>query len=208
MRTLLPYFNKWKLQINADKTEMVILTKRFTMNKIIIPLKINNIIVNPKPHIKYLGVVIDTRLRFGLHITHTLRKTFIAMQSLYALLAPNSTLSPTNKRLIYVQIIRPIMAYAAPVWCSTSKTQFNRLQRIQNKFLRCITSAGRYSRINDLHAMANIERIDTFIRDMSEKFFKEKIYASPLTSNLTSIKFDSNPRHKPIYASLPLYFED
>ena len=187
---------------------MVILTKRFSMNKIIIPLKINNIIINPKPHIKYLGVVIDARLCFKSHITHILKKTFIAMQSLYALLAPDSTLSPQNKRLIYVQIIRPIITYAAPVWCSISKAQFNRLQRIQNKFLRCITSAGRYTKITDLHAMASIERIDEFIWQLSDKFFRHKIHDSQLTNDLTSVRANSNPTHRPIYSSLPLYFED
>ena len=130
------------------------------------------------------------------------------MQNLYSLLAPSSTLSPVNKRLIYLQIIRPIITYAAPVWCSISKTQFNRMQRIQNKFLRCITSAGRYTRIDDLHQMANIERIDTFVTEISEKFFRGKTQASALTRDLTSVRHKTNPIHKPIYASLPIYFEE
>ena len=208
LRSLIPYFSQWKLQINAEKTELVILTKRFTMNKIIIPLKINDTIIKPQKHIKYLGVTIDARLRFGLHVSQALKKTFIAMQKLYSLLSPRSTLSPTNKRLIYIQIIRPIMTYAAPVWCSMSRAQFNRMQRIQNKFLRCITSSDRYTRIDDLHQMANIERIDAYVAEISEKFFREKVHASPLTRDLTSIRHDANPTHKPIYANLPLYFEE
>ena len=197
-----------ELQINADKTEMVILTKKFTMNRIIVPLKINNVVIKPKTSIKYLGVVLDARLSFKLHITHMLQKTFIAMQSLYALLAPNSALSPTNKRTIYLQIIRPIIAYAAPVWCRASKAQYNRIQRIQNKFLRCITSAGRYTKIVDLHAMANVPRVDEYIGEISDRFFRDKIQASQLTENLTGVRHNDNPTHKPIYARLPLYFED
>ena len=128
------------------------------------------------------------------------------MQSLYALLAPNSPLSPANKRIIYLQIIRPIITYA--VWCSASKTQFNRIQRIQNKFLRCVTSANTYTRIVDLHAMANVPRVDEHIREISDKFFREKISFSQLTENLTSVRYNNNPTHKPIYASLPIYYED
>ena len=150
----------------------------------------------------------DARLSFKSHITHMLQKTFIAMQSLYALLAPNSALSPANKRLIYLQIIRPIITYAAPVWCSASKSQLARIQRIQNKFLRCVTSADRYTKIVDLHAMANVPRVNKHIGEISDKFFREKIHASQLTENLTSVRHSNNPKHKPIYASLPLYFED
>lgn len=116
-----------------------------------------------------------------LHITNLVEKGHKAIGLLYPLLNKNSKLSTNNKRLLYTAVIRPTITYAAPVWCSASKTAITRLQRIQNKCLRLILRADRYTRAADLHAEANIETINSFIQKRAKKFYNHHIKNSPLT---------------------------
>lgn len=144
LRSLIPWYARWKLAINESKCECLVATKKFTNIRINIPLMINGTPILPANKLKYLGVILDSRIRFTQHTSHIMKKGFAAMQSLYSILSPKSPLSPQNKLIVYNQIIRPVLAYAAPVWCSISNAQMHRLQRMQNKILRCVTSSGRY----------------------------------------------------------------
>lgn len=50
------YYKKWKISLNAEKTEAIVFSKKRTSNKIFTPIKINNTIVQIKSSVKYLGV--------------------------------------------------------------------------------------------------------------------------------------------------------
>lgn len=204
-----PYFQKWKLNMNAAKTELVVFNRKFTNNKIINPLIVNGAAIHQKTAAKYLGIMLDDRLSFHKHISYTLSRTFSAQQKLYPLTCAKSPLSPYNKLLIYKCIIRPALTYGAPIWCSISDTQRKRLQVFQNRILRGVLSASKYTKIQDLHDFTGIEYISQYIDDLSEKFYRSKISASHLTKNLTRVRFDpAKPiKHGPPYKRLPLFFE-
>ena len=90
-----------------------------------------------------------------------------------------------------------------------STTQFARIQRFQNRVLRCVTSSGRYdATVADLHVMTDTAYFSEYVYDISEKFYRTKIGASALTHNLTQVRAADEVKHKPLYAKLPLYFED
>jgi len=61
---------------------------------------------------------------------------------------------------------RSILMYAAPVWAAGSRTHLNKIQRIQNKFLRIILNAPPETTITELHQTAEIESIDKIITRM------------------------------------------
>lgn len=206
---ILPYFQEWKLTLNATKTELVVFTRKFTNNRIINPLIVDGAEIKQKKVAKYLGVRLDDRLSFQNHISYTLSRTFSAQQKLYPLTCPKSHLSPFNKLLIYKTIIRPALTYGAPIWCSISDTQRKRLQVFQNRILRGVLSAGRYTRIQDLHEFTGVEYISQYIDSLSETFYRYGITGSRLTTNLTGVRF--NPQkpitHGPPYKRLSLFYE-
>lgn len=150
LHKLIPWYSKWKIGINASKCDAVVLSRRKTERTIHIPIKINNIPINPTPSIKYLGVVVDSGLYFHRHVTKILGTAFGAGQKLYALLNKFSPLSPDNKLLLYRQIIRPVLTYAAPVWSGISDSQTKRLQVMQNTYLRNVTQSERRTRIRTI----------------------------------------------------------
>lgn len=203
-----PWLQHWKITLNENKCEGIILTKKFTNITMNIPLKINNTQIPFRKKLKYLGVVIDQRLHFHRHTSNIIQKAFLTTQNLYALMAPGSHLDPTNKLTIYKQIIRPTLTYAAPIWCGITDTQTARLQRIQNKMLRCVTSAPRYTKIEDLHNMTNMPTFRQYIEDISDKFYRQKTQNSTLTQNITQTRHTHDVKHKPLYKRLPIFYED
>ena len=72
------FYNKWKIKINASKTEAIIFSKRRpTVMKNIV---VNNVNVCWSKSIKYLGVHLDAKLTFTKHVN------FIAQKSLGSLI--------------------------------------------------------------------------------------------------------------------------
>ncbi|RZC33321.1 hypothetical protein BDFB_014245 [Asbolus verrucosus] len=80
--------------------------------------------------VKYLGVHLDETLNFHKHVQESTNKSNSTIKTLYPLINKNSKLTINNKLLIYKQLIRPILTYAAPVWCHLKPTTTLPLQRI------------------------------------------------------------------------------
>lgn len=198
----------WKIKLNNDKTEHIIFSRKFTNTKVLEPLNVENIKIRQAANeVRYLGVIMDKRLSFAPHIKSLVNKGHKTIRSLYPLLNRNSYLNVKNKKLLYTAIIRPAITYAGPIWCSTSKTSLNKLQRIQNKCLRLVLSRDRYTRIAELHRECDIPTIEDFIRKISIKFYREQITKSSLTSNLTDplqIALARNQTHKPTFHKLDI----
>lgn len=75
--------------MNAAKTELIVFTRKFTNNRIINPLVADGAEMKQKKVAKYLGVSLDDRLSFQIHISYTLSRTFSAQQ----ILPPNLSVS-------------------------------------------------------------------------------------------------------------------
>ncbi|GFV49978.1 RNA-directed DNA polymerase from mobile element jockey [Trichonephila clavipes] len=72
------------------------------------------------------------------------------MFKLYPLIGRNSHLSIENKVLLHTAVMRPIIAYASPVWGYAAKTNINILDTLQNSLIRMIVKATRYMRNDDI----------------------------------------------------------
>jgi hypothetical protein len=73
MITLHRYFTKWKLRVNINKTEAILFTKRHPT--IPIPLRFQHTAIPWGPHIKYLGLVLNSKLLFTKHLHSVIHKT-------------------------------------------------------------------------------------------------------------------------------------
>ena len=56
--------------------------------------------------------------------------------------------------------------------------------------------------------MTDTLRFSDYVTNISEKFYRTKPGASALTHNLTQVRAADEVKHKPLYAKLPIYFED
>lgn len=200
------YFQTWKITVNSEKTELISFSRRYTGNKIFSKPKLYNNVIKQVNSVKYLGVHLDSRLNFKIHLLETLKKAFRAKGQLHCLLSSRD-LSTDNKRIIYKSLIRPIITYACPVWNSVSSSALSPLQIFQNKCLRQMTFRDKYTRIDHLHDITGIEFLRTHINRIANTFYKHHIHKSPLTRNLMNHKVKGRLKHKVPYHQLPIYQE-
>ena len=202
LNMILAYAKQWKIKINNNKTEHILFTKKFTNTKIFTPLNVNGMCIPVAGKVKYLGVFLDKGMSFVPHINHLVNKGLRAIRQLYPLLNRYSALSIKNKKLLYTAIIKPIITYAAPIWCSASKTQINKIQRIQNKCLRLILNANRLTKIKTLHNKTGLMTINQHVKLTATKFYKIQTKKSKLTKNMTLTETGTIQKHKYIYQTI------
>lgn len=202
------YYRDWKIIVNKAKTEVIVLTRRKTGIKIFQPITVYGHPTTPVHTVKYLGVHLDSKLTYHMHIKHIIRKTYSVIKKIYPLMVNNSTLSANNKKLIYKMLLRPIITYAAPVWCSVAKSHMKHLQKLQNKCLRMILSVNTFTPINHLHEEAEIELIGDYIKSLAERFYQSHLKCNKLLYNITSIRSYNLPfeyKHKLPYDNLLIF---
>jgi hypothetical protein len=84
----------------------------FTLRKSSTPdVTINDIQIPRKTEIKYLGMTIDSKLTWKLHIAKKRKQINITIKQLNWLLGRKSNLAIENKLLIYKTVIIPIWTY-------------------------------------------------------------------------------------------------
>lgn len=142
------YYTKWKIKVNDNKTEAILFTKRRPV--LARCVKISNHEVDWVDDIKYLGVIFDRKLTFTTHVNYLYHNAIGKLVKLYPLLNGKSALNREKKLILYKTLVRPAMVYSCPAWSLTCKTNFGKLQRAQNKFLRVIGNYPRRTRIGKI----------------------------------------------------------
>jgi hypothetical protein len=169
-----PWLLNWRIQININKSSVTIFSKR--RNHLKGPLSPVTLFNQHLPWInnpKYLGVTLDPKMTFKLHITHTLRKLNYRLRQLYPIINRSSSIDIHLALTIYKALIRPIMTYASPVWGFAALTHINKLQAFQNKTLRIITKLPKVLPIHTLHEQTNIPLILTYIKSLTTALYQK-----------------------------------
>ena len=181
MSMLLRYFSKWKLQVNTHKTEAILFTRRRPIAPA--PLCFHSSVVPWKSQVRYLGLILDSKLLFTKHINSVTHKATGTFLQLFPLLARDSTLTTHNKLILYKLFTRSALTYAAPVWSYISPSTYRRLQVLQSKCLRVIGNYPRCTPIPRLHTTLNIPPIRDFVYHLTDKFFSScPAHLNPLIS--------------------------
>jgi len=121
------------LQLTHHKTEAVMLTKRWAYNP---PrLSIGGSPIDMSSHIRYLGVILDTRLSFVKHVETVAKKAATSAVALSRLM-PNLRGPCQWKRRLLASVVESQLLYAASVWSAAvnntakARTILRRPQRV------------------------------------------------------------------------------
>ncbi|GBN55988.1 RNA-directed DNA polymerase from mobile element jockey [Araneus ventricosus] len=166
------WLTDWKIKVNPNKCACLLFSKKHYIP----PLPNLDIFGQPVPRLyeyKYLGLHLDPKLSFNIHITNAIQKATIVSTQLSSLVARWSTLPMKHKLLLYKAIIRPVLMYGSQVWGSTSLMNIKKLQVFQNKQLMHIVNAPWYVRRKVIHDDLKIEPISEFIKKTSTRFFNK-----------------------------------
>lgn len=96
---------------------------------------------------RYLGVTLNKRLTWSLHIDHVKKNASQRLGVFGPFLSMRNGPSVKNGALLYKQLTRPMMNYAYPIWRSAACTHVRKLQVLQSKCL-CIDTDARWCSVN------------------------------------------------------------
>lgn len=166
----------WKIKLNPVKTQAV----WFTRGR---PVIDHRLIVGNRPidwssQVRYLGLMFDKGLTWKSNTLFFTRKANTQMAILFPLFNRNSLLSTPNKVLLYKCIIRAILTFGIPTWFTCAPCYRRAVQRSQNKALKLIVDAPRYTRTQVLHNDLRVETIDQFAAKIINAYFA-KVDTSP-----------------------------
>lgn len=147
MRSDLEKMAEWlkgkKLMLNVKKTKYMLITNKNRSGREE-SLCINHEDIECVKVMKYLGVMVDDKLKFNDHVDYTVKK---AAQKFGVLCRIHDNLTMENKIMLYKAIIAPHFEYCASILFLANKQQKRRMQLIQNKAMRLILRCDRMTSI-------------------------------------------------------------
>ena len=159
--------NKWRININAEKTKAVVFSKNTRLQ--LPSLKLHGEDIEYVPTCSYLGVILDRRMNWKPQVEVLRGKAHGSLTAFSPLL--RSSLRSRAKLIMYKAYISPMMTYAASVWGFISKSSMKRLQTVQNRALRFIGGYDRYTRTKKMHSDLEIIKLKSFMKHLALKLY-------------------------------------
>lgn len=130
--------NSNRLSINASKTEAIIFTTRPISSDPC--LELNNELISFKNHTRFLGVFLDSKMRFDSHVSHVLSK----LSKNAGILFKIRDCLPMEARLkFYYSFMYPYLVYNVLSWGSASDSVLYPLIIQQKRIVRTICNSER-----------------------------------------------------------------
>ena len=135
--------NNNNLKINYDKTVcMLVGTHNMLKKQSLLNIKIKEQQLSQVKSFKYLGIHVDDKLKWDVHIEQMCNKVSKMVSYLCRL---RQYVNMSELKLIYNSIILPHFDYGDVIWQSASNNCLTQLQKIQNRAGRIILRVNPYS---------------------------------------------------------------
>lgn len=152
MNNVLQIIEKWmtlnKLKLNTEKTKyMIARNVRKEIRGNITVECTDRTILERVEVIKYLGVMIDSKLSFINHCDYMIKKIGKKTSFLNRI---GSCVTPYVREIIYKSIIAPHFEYYAIIIAAMGETQIGKLQVAQNRAMRVILQCKRNTKVEHM----------------------------------------------------------
>lgn len=138
-----------KLTLNSDKTCYTIFShNNLNTPKCLNSLTFNNITIKRVKSTRYLGVILDENLNWNDHID-TLTSSLIKLCNSFKII--KHQVPDKNKINLFYAYIYSKINYGIEVYGAASKSQINKIQRLQNKAIKILFNVDYFTPTIDLH---------------------------------------------------------
>ena len=169
---------RWRVKLNGDKSNLVILSRKRKKPDEHLGLLLFNDVVRPVSEAKFLGVEIDSSLRFKDHI-QTLALKAEKRLNMLKILAWGGT-DPKILLRLYKIYIRSIFEYGAVSFIHCPDSTINVMQKIQNKAIRISLKLPRYVSVKMLHESSCLPTIKERILELGRNTLARMRTNNPL----------------------------
>ena len=181
--TGLDLFQNWsicnRLTINTSKTNIMFVSNKSQTTPINIFL--NNEPLDAVTTCKFLGVMVDNRLKFDEHVKYICNKISKSIGIFYKLskFVPDSTLLQ-----LYYSLIHPYLNYCSTVWGGTFQTHLDSLIKLQKKIIRIISKESFASHTTPLFLSLKILKFSDLYRyNIAIYYYKTKKYSTQIRNH-------------------------
>lgn len=147
-----------RLTVNANKTKSMIFGPNNMLNNSNMAqtskvLKLDNTALEFVNSYVYLGITLDRQLNFSAHIN---KMKAVCSQKFFTLSKIRKYITEEISLRLYKSLIQSILDYGDVMYIGASKTDLRKLQLIQNRALRIVNLAPRYTSNISLHQKYNV----------------------------------------------------
>lgn len=165
---------KWRMNIAGKKCSFTIYSKgkiptNLTNNKFVLKIFNEAIPIDHNP--KYLGITLDRKLNFNVHVESIRSKCLKDLNILKCLSYKKWSLDVNQQLVVYKCLIRSKMEYAPQLLRMTEKN-INRLHGVQYQALKIIYKEKYDSSSRFLHDLSQIETMGTRLANLSDKYIE------------------------------------
>jgi hypothetical protein len=164
--TINNWTKQWHIKFNEGKSMHVNFTNKSCHY---LPINMNGKTIPHSQTAKYLGMTLDTKLRWKVHVKEKREELGLKYRQMYWLMGRRSAMTTYNKLVLYKQILKPVWTYGIQLWGCTKPINIAIIQRFQNKVLRAIVNAPWYVRNVDFHRDLKTAEIKRFARKHEER---------------------------------------
>ena len=134
------------LMLNSSKTQLVVFRPKSKPLDPDVNVQIEDVTITPSAHVKYLGIVLDEHLSFGVHIAQLERKIGCKL-GMFRKVRDHLTIDA--KRAFYICSIQSILEYGSNSFAHClSASLHDRVVRLSNRALRIVFCMPRLSDVS------------------------------------------------------------
>lgn len=162
---LLVYLNNWcklhKLNISVDKTFAMLVKGKFDRERMPV-IKINNRKIKYVMKVKYLGLIIDEKLKFIEHAKYIRSKVIKFVMAIRRISREKWGLRINILKIMYKAVALPIIKYGSTMWYDQTQNSLvkRHLMATQRALLLLITRACRTTSTVALQVIAGVKPLD------------------------------------------------
>ena len=197
---------KWKIKINAGKTEGLLINKKANPNYYVIPkINLNDCQVNFVDEHKHVGIWLNKKLDWKTHISNLASKANKRMGILrkFKYKLPRAVLNQC-----YLSYVRPLMEYGGALFANADDKDLKLLDNIQMEALHIVSGAKKKTSHDLLKKEANWPELSER-RTFQQLTFMHKIihnqFPSYLHNSLPPMQDQSNRAERKYKFNTPAY---
>ena len=190
------YYLEWlcvnKLSLNIDKSNFVLFHPAQKKVTHTVKLTINNKLLVEKKFVKYLGIIIDSRLNWKKHVSELSKKIARGIGLITKL---RHFVNVETLIQVYYSIIFPFLTYGVLIWGNTYKTNIEPLTILQKKALRIITFSNFSAHTSPIFKLYNLLKFSDIVKFYTA-IFMHQFSSGKLPTNFDDFFSLINTKHK------------